>query len=142
MDEASERRFSLEELAALSGIPARTVRYYMQVGLVERPRGARRGAWYEHSHLEQLLAVRRWQQAGLSLERIRQLAAEQQNGAEPPPPPRRAGTVEVWSHIVLDEGVELLVEPGRAGLTPAELRTLARECVAAMMRLQETREDS
>ena len=142
MDEASERRFSLEELAALSGIPARTVRYYMQVGLVDRPHGARRGAWYGHGHLEQLLAVRRWQQAGLSLERIRQLAAEQQNGAEPPPLPRRAGTLEVWSHIVLDDGVELVVEPGRAGLTPAELRTLAREVVAAMTRLREAREDS
>ena len=142
MEEAEDRRFSLEELAALSGLPVRTVRYYMQVGLVDRPHGARRGAWYGHGHLEQLLAVRRWQQAGLSLERIRQLAGEQLGGGEPPPPPRRAGTVEVWSHVVLGEGVELLVEPGRAGLTPAELRTLAREVVAALMRLREAREDA
>jgi DNA-binding transcriptional MerR regulator len=142
MDPPADRRFSLEELAALSGLPPRTVRYYMQVGLVDRPLGVRRGAWYEHRHLEQLLAVRRWQQAGLSLERIRQLAADSVAGGEPPPPPRRAGSVEVWSHIVLDEGVELLVEPGRAGLTPAALRALARECVATLERIRSAEEEA
>lgn len=136
MDTMEPRRFSLEELAALSGLPPRTVRFYMQAGLVDRPEGAKRGAWYEARHLEQLLAVRRWQAAGLSLERIRELQAGERDGGGVPPAARRAGTVEVWSHVVLGEGLELVVEPARAGLTPAQLRRLARECVRICAQIQ------
>jgi hypothetical protein len=44
--------------------------------------------------------------------------------------------VEVWSHVVLGEGLELVVEPARAGLTPAQLRRLARECVRICAQIQ------
>ena len=29
-----------------------------------------------------------------------------------------AGSVEVWSRLVVDDGVEVAIEPGRAGLGP------------------------
>ena len=122
----TDRTFTLEELAGLVELPRRTVRYYIQVGLVDRPEGSGRGARYTARHLDQLLEIRKWQQAGLSLERIRELMG---NGAEasplPPLPPRQKGTVEVWSHIVLNDGVELIVDPRRAKLTPEEIRALA-----------------
>lgn len=91
-----EPRLSLDQLATLAGVSARTVRYYIQQGLVSRPEGAKRGAYYVQRHVEQLLLIQRWTQAGLSLERVRELCA----GA-PEDPPRRAaapGTVEVWSN--------------------------------------------
>ena len=102
--------------------PARTVRYYIQLGLVARPVGETRAAYYTQEHLEQLLQVRQWTRAGLSLERIRELMS----GAPPQAParPRGPGTVEVWSHLVVEDGVELTVEPGRAGLTPEQVRAL------------------
>ncbi|MBK7332584.1 MAG: MerR family transcriptional regulator [Betaproteobacteria bacterium] len=113
---------SLDELAALVDLPKRTVRYYIQLGLVDRPDGETRAARYGTRHVEQLLQVRKWSDAGVSLERIRELLS----GEAPPVPPRprAAGTVELWSHLVIAEGLELSMEAGRAELTPDETREL------------------
>jgi len=122
----TDRTFSLEDLAGLVELPRRTVRYYIQIGLVDRPEGAGRGARYTSRHLNQLLEIRKWQRAGLSLERIRELlGTDAMPGDAPPTPPRRKGAVEVWSHIVIDDGIELTVEPRRANLTPEQVRALA-----------------
>ncbi|MBK6803293.1 MAG: MerR family transcriptional regulator [Novosphingobium sp.] len=117
-------RLSIDQLATLTGLTARTVRYYIQQGLVSRPEGAKRGAFYERRHIEQLLLIRRWTDAGLSLDRIRELIA----GAPEDPPRRPAppGSVEVWSRMTLADGLEVHVEPGRAGLSPEQVRALVR----------------
>lgn len=115
-------RLSIETLASLAGVTARTIRFYIAEGVLERPVGEKRGAHYLQRHLDQLLLIRRWSEAGLSLERIRELA----QGA-PEDPPRRAaapGSVEVWSRMTLVDGLELHVEPSRAGMSPEQLRAL------------------
>jgi len=120
------QEFSLDELCALVELPKRTVRYYIQLGLVDRPEGANRGARYTTKHLDQLLTVRKWKNAGLSLERIRELLpATGDTPQTPPPRPRRPGDVEVVSRIIIAEGVELIVDPRRAGLPPEDVRELA-----------------
>jgi len=121
--------FSLEELASLAGVTARTVRFYIQQGLVSRPEGAKRGAFYLQRHLEQLLAIRRWTDAGLSLERIRELVAGAPD--DPPPRPAKPGSVEVWSRVTLADGLEVHLEPGRAGLSPEQVRALVRAVTRA-----------
>jgi len=129
-------RFSLDELCTLADLPRRTVRYYVQQGLVDRPEGAKRGAYYTRSHLDQLLTIRKWQRAGLSLERIRELVSETDDGGGlPPERPRRPGDIAVWSHILLRPGVELHVEPGQAGLTPEQVRALVRQAAALVAKL-------
>jgi DNA-binding transcriptional MerR regulator len=133
-------RFTLDELAALAELPRRTVRYYVQIGLLDRPTGAGRGAHYGPRHLEQLLAIRRWQQAGLSLERIRELIAPDGEAAAVPPRPRQRGSVEVWSHVVIDDGVELTLDPKRAGLTPEQVRALAKGVVELIDRVRSEQE--
>jgi len=117
-------RYDLDQLASLAGVTPRTVRFYIAQGLLPRPHGEKRGAHYVQHHLEQLLQVRRWADAGLSLERIRELLA----GAPPDPPPRgaRAGSVEVWSRVTVADGLEVHIEPGRAGLSPQQLRRFVR----------------
>ncbi len=60
----------------------RTVRYYIQKGLVDRPEGVGKGAFYSHTHLEQLLAIRKWKTAGLSLERIQDILATEKEGGD------------------------------------------------------------
>ena len=117
-------RLTLDDLASLTGTTARTVRFYIQQALVSRPEGAKRGAFYTRRHVEQLLMIRRWTDAGLSLDRIRELVA----GApeDPPPIPARPGTVEVWSRVTLADGLEIHLEPGRAGLSPEQVRALVR----------------
>lgn len=124
-------RYSIDELATLAGVTPRTVRYYIAEGLLDRPEGEKRGAHYLRRHLEQLLLIRRSTDAGLSLERVRELIA----GAPEDPPRQRAmpGSVEVWSRMTLADGLEVHVEPGRAGLSPEQVRALVRG-IAAMYR--------
>ena len=124
----SPERFSIDELSTLAGVTPRTVRYYIAEGLVDRPEGEKRGSHYVRRHLEQLLVIRRWTDAGLSLERVRELMA----GAPEDPAPRRAapGAVEVWSRVTMADGLEVHIEPGRAGLTPEQVRALVRGITA------------
>lgn len=126
--------FTLDELCSLTDINKRTVRYYVQIGLVDRPEGETRAARYSARHLDQLLQIRRWTQAGVSLERIRELL----DGAAAPAParPRAAGTVEVWSHMVVADGVEIQLEPGRAGLTPEQVRQFYADVMSAFEKLK------
>jgi hypothetical protein len=116
------KTFTLDEIAALAELPRRTVRYYIQSGLIDRPQGVGKGAYYTQRHVEQLLLVRKWQLAGL------------------PPTPRRAGTVEVWSHLVVADGVELTLEPSRAGLTPEQVRAFFRAVTQAYAQIHEGEE--
>jgi len=131
-----DRTYTLDELCTLVDLPKRTVRYYMQQGLVDRPEGMARGAKYFARHLEQLLAIRKWQDAGLSLERIRELLVAPDVDA-PPLRPRPPGSVEVWSHLVVTPGVELTVEPGQASLSPEQVRALFRAVMAAYEQIKE-----
>ncbi len=125
---AHAQTFTLDELAALVELPARTVRYYIQLGLVARPEGETRAARYGARHVEQLLAIRKWTEAGVSLERIRELLAGEP--APVPPKPRKAGSVEVWSHMVVADGLEIQLEPLRANFSPAQVRAFFRGALA------------
>lgn len=130
------KTFTLDELASLAELPRRTVRYYIQCGLVDRPQGIGKGAFYTGRHIEQLLLVKKWQLAGLSLERIGEIIRHE-DSAPLPPTPRRPGTVEVWSHLIVVDGVEINVEPGRAGMTPEQVRAFFRAVAQAFHRIQE-----
>lgn len=124
---------TLAELCVLSGMSVRTVRYYVQVGLVDRPDGETRAARYSNKHLEQLLLIKKWTTAGVSLERIREILA----GGDAPiaAKPRAPGSIEVRSHINVADGIELVIEPGRAGLTPEQVRLLLKGVMATYQQI-------
>ena len=124
-----DTQFNLDTLCTLSGISKRTVRYYMQIGLVDGPIGSTKAAHYLPRHLEQLLAARRLSEAGVSLERIREVLS----GQTVPVPLRshQPGAVEVRSHLLIAEGVELSIAPERAGLSPGQIRTLVAAVIQA-----------
>ena len=133
-DASNERGHTLTQLCVLSDMPVRTVRYYIQVGLVDRPEGETRAARYGPNHLEQLLLIKKWANAGVSLERIRELL----QGDEAPVParPRAPGAIEVCSHLHIADGIELVIEPGRAGLSPEQVRNLARGVMALHQKIR------
>jgi DNA-binding transcriptional MerR regulator len=135
MPDALETRYAIDELSALAGVTPRTVRYYIAQGVLDRPEGEKRGAHYLPRHLEQLLQIRRWSDAGLSLDRIRELRGGSPD--DPPPRPLRPGAVEVWSRVLLADGLELHLEPSRAGLSPEQVRKLVREVTALYRRVRE-----
>jgi DNA-binding transcriptional MerR regulator len=141
MNEIPTPSYSIDELAALAELPRRTVRYYIQQGLVDRPIGEKRAAYYTASHLEQLLTIRKWQHAGLSLDRIRDILAGPDAEMLPPVRPRGAGTVEVWSHLVVSDGLEITLEPGRAGMSPDDVRTFFRGVSALYEQLKQQGND-
>ena len=126
---------SLEALAGRFGLPVRTVRYYIQLGLVDRPEGAGRAARYGPRHVEQLVLVQSLQRKGMSLEEIAEFTrSDAPRGGKALP--RTAGDVEVWSRLFIDDGLELHVEPGRAGLSPEQVRSLFRGMVQLVERVR------
>lgn len=126
------KTFSLDELCTLTDLPKRTVRYYMQMGLVDRPIGETRAAHYLSQHLDQLLKVKQLSDAGISLERI----AEIQNGEELQihTKPRKPGDIQVKSHIHIAPGIELQISPEEADMSPEQIRALVK---AVMKTIQE-----
>jgi DNA-binding transcriptional MerR regulator len=117
-------KYTFNELCSLVELPIRTVRYYIQKGLVSPPEGSRKGAYYTQRHLDELTAIRKWQRAGLSLERIRELLSEKQlePGSLPPPRGRKPGDLEIWSKLFVKEGLEINLEPKIAGMSPEQVR--------------------
>jgi DNA-binding transcriptional MerR regulator len=129
----SEKSFTLDELCTLTDLTKRTVRYYMQMGLVERPIGETRAAHYTSRHLDQLLRVKQLTEAGVSLERIREVMT----GGETPVPARqrRPGSIEVRSHLYVAPGLEIQISPEEAGMTPEQVRAFVREVIQAAERV-------
>ena len=134
----TEKTFTLDALCTLTDLPKRTVRYYMQLGLVDRPIGETRAAHYVSRHLDQLLRVKKLTDAGVSLERIREVMA----GGDTPVPTRqrRPGAVEVRSHLYVGPGLEIQISAEEAGMTPEEVRAFVREVMQAAERVM--RKDS
>ena len=117
-------QYTLNELCVLADLPVRTVRYYVQNGLVDRPEGETRAARYGPRHLEQVLLIKKWTTAGVSLDRIREML----HGEEPPVParPKKSGSIEVCSHLHITDGLEIIIEPTRAQMTPEQVRQFIR----------------
>lgn len=139
-------KLSLQQLSDQAQVPVRTVRYYIQKGLMPGPEGEKRGAFYTEGHLAELIRIRTWQGAGLSLDAIAGLL---QARSQPPLAPARPGVVEVRSHLTIADGLELVVAPDRAGLTQAQLRTLFRrvqelyeECVGQQIAREQDRDSN
>jgi len=131
---ADEARYGIEELAALGGVTRRTVRYYVQEGLLQAPLGVGRGRHYGPEHLARLQAVKGLQEKGLSLDEVR---AELEPGrgrrqaaaalvAASLPEPRVARSA--WTRVEIVPGVELHVSTERRLPPPGRLRELAEWC--------------
>ena len=120
-----EPRFSVGDLADLGGVQRRTVRYYVQEGLLPTPHGVGRGNHYGPEHLERLLKVKTLQEGGRSLDEIRRILNQKTKAHdEPAPAPERS----VWRRITLAPGVELNVSSDVRLPTPGKLAELAAWC--------------
>ena len=135
MDPApSEKTYTADELATASGTPRRTIRYYIQLGLIDRPIGETRAAHYTWKHLGQLLRIRELADNGYSLERIAEVLKAGEGAPPPAPPP---GSLAVRTHLALAPGLELVIDPGIAALTYEQLRAFARECLSPLSLAQQ-----
>ena len=129
----TEKHYSLKELSTLVDMSARNIRYYIQQEIVDKPHGLNKGAYYTEQHLRQLTTVKKYKDAGVSLERIAQIIHE--DALTPYVDYKiRPGNIEVISRIQLMEGLELSVNPERSGLTQQDIRQLSK----AILKLVET----
>jgi len=103
----SEKRYTMDELVSLSGFPRRTIRYYIQEGLLDPPSGRGRGGFYYDSHLDKLRLIRSLQEKGLGLAAIAgRLSTPDEFMALPQ---AGDGQREAWTRFNILPGLELNV---------------------------------
>jgi DNA-binding transcriptional MerR regulator len=118
-------KLGIDDLCRLTGLTRRTVRFYIQKGLLEKPNGEKKGAWYSQEHLERLARIRQLSASGLSLDAVaRQLDDGVDAGGNAPA--AMLGTVTVKSHITVARGLEVVVCPDLAQMRPEQLRKFIR----------------
>ncbi len=118
-------KLGIDDLCRLTGLTRRTVRFYIQKGLLEKPFGEKKGAWYSQEHLERLVRIRQLSASGLSLDAVaRQFddSADVGGSASVALP----GSVTVKSHITVARGLEVVVCPDLAQMRPEQLRKFIR----------------
>lgn len=137
------RTFSIGSLAEAAGVSRRTVRFYVQGGVLEPPVGLGRGAHYTEAHLARLMQIKSWQEQGVPLEAIRArlqdrtLPArgagrrEQRRADAAASPalnvtPGAAVPGRAWMRQPLLADYELHVAGNRSPLSAAQLAALAR----------------
>ena len=118
----SEVRYAVGDLARLAGVSRRTVRYYVQEGLIPEPLGIGRGNHYGQEHLDRILRVKTMQEAGRTLDEIRRGLRKNAtvSGAAEPPVER-----EIWRRLTLAPCVELHVAGHIRLPSPGRLQELA-----------------
>jgi DNA-binding transcriptional MerR regulator len=124
----TETRYAIGDLADLGGVSRRTVRYYVQEGLLPAPLGVGRGNHYTQDHLDRLLQVKALQEAGRSLDEIRGLLEGQGAAVADVPRPAAPLSRTVWRHLTLAPGVELHVSSAVRLPPPGRLQALADWC--------------
>ena len=113
MAEETEASYTIDELAAKSGVPSRTIRFYQAKGVLPGPRKRGRVAIYGDSHLERLRIVSELQDKGLRLRAIRDLVTRPEVDRE---------TIQEW--LGLGQRIGNWEPDTPALLTEAELREL------------------
>lgn len=114
-----KKKFSLEELSELTGISRRTIRFYIQKGLMNGPEGEKRGAYYTTEHLEDLLRIKRMTEKHIPLNEIRKADTEDEKPALP------VGSITVCSHICLGAGLTLVVDHKSSELSGEKFKEFA-----------------
>ncbi|MDR2422237.1 MAG: helix-turn-helix domain-containing protein [Deltaproteobacteria bacterium] len=131
------KTYALDDLSSLTGLSRRTIRYYIQIGLVSRPEGEGRGAHYVERHLNELLSVKNLASQGLSLEAIRRLAEGKPEARESRSQPI-IGQTAVRSHVWLSPGLELVVDPQKSTLNAQGLNYLVNEIIKVAQNFQDS----
>lgn len=97
-----QKRYTIQDLSDFTGYPRRTIRYYIQEGLLEPPAGRGRGGFYFDSHLKRLLEIKSLQDKGLKLAAILEVLNK---GEEP----ELLNLRQLWIKYPIDKGIEIHV---------------------------------
>ena len=120
-----ERPLTVGQLARATGVPAKTIRYYEQVGVLPAPK--RSGAGYRHysrHDVHRLLFIRRARALGLSLANLKALTAELDSG--------ECVTMRPRLHALVTEQLRAVQQQ------ITEFQLLERQLAQVLQRLQTT----
>ena len=92
----------IKELSELTGFSIRTIRYYVQIGLIDPPAGRGRGGFYNDSHVNKLKQIKALQGRGLNLSSI----VKYLQGREPEV---KDYSRDIWIKYQIIPGIELSV---------------------------------
>ena len=98
-----DKKYSIDELSGISGFSIRTIRYYIQEGILDPPPGRGRGGFYFDSHMQRLREIKALQDQGLKLASIQEVLRKQE-GSTVTGPER-----EVWIKYPIAPGIEIHV---------------------------------
>ncbi len=120
-----EQKYTINDLVEKTGLSRRTIRYYVQEGLIEPPAGRGRGGFYNDSHLARLLRIKAQQETGLSLGAIARIASTDVKV--------EIGLVrETWARYKVVPGVEIHVSRDVEKGGPRKLLELLRAARSIM----------
>lgn len=111
--ESAADELTIDELAATSGVPSRTIRFYQAKGVLPPPRKQGRVAVYNSAHLERLHLISELQDRGLRLRAIRDVLSRPEATNE---------TIHEW--LGVRERVDSFVEDAPQLVSEEELRQL------------------
>ncbi|MDG3085074.1 helix-turn-helix domain-containing protein [Vibrio hannami] len=122
--------YSINQLSELVELPVRTIRFYIQKQLVDRPIGERKAAKYSEQHVEQCLQVKKWSQAGLSLDKI--ALALKEPPSDIPEPKRKPGEINMLTSIHIAQGIELQIDQSIARLEHTTIQLIAESILKTL----------
>ena len=118
-----ERPLTVGQLARATGVPAKTIRYYEQVGVLPVPRRSATGyRHYSRRDVHRLLFIRRARALGLSLANLKALTAELDSG--------ECLTMRPRLHALVTEQLRTVQQQ------IAEFQLLERQLAQVLQRLQ------
>ena len=122
-DRSGRGSFTLAELAEVSGVLARTIRFYIARGLLPPPLVRGRAACYGEEHLKELDRIKTLQGQGQTLAQIAWHLGEGEKGVRPPEP-------SAWWNYPVSKDVVVEV---RCDASPWRLKQV-RSLIAQMIR--------
>ena len=101
----------MDDLVEKSGFSRRTIRFYVQEGLLDPPAGRGRGGFYFDSHMGRLAQIRQLQEKGLKLAAIQRILSSRMEAPQDRPAVFMAQPAggEKWTRYAVAPGIELMV---------------------------------
>jgi DNA-binding transcriptional MerR regulator len=124
----NDEAMSLADLAEASGIPARTIRFYIARGLLDGPAKGGRDAIYTGAHLERLERIRKLQSEGRTLIDIGRMMVPRGTAHGLPAP------AACWQYQMAEEVVVTV----KAGASPWRMRQIQSALAELRQRLAES----
>jgi DNA-binding transcriptional MerR regulator len=127
------KELTLRELAAESGVPERTIRFYISRGILDPPLRGGRGAAYGPDHLTRLREIRALQAKGLMLTEIARL----------PEPPAAAPSLELpvpstWESYAVADDVIVWVRTGSSPWRGRNIRSALKDFASRVRKNPDT----